>query len=490
MSNCCTCAGYHEMDLDWLIAEIKNALSEWDITKHDWEETKQYITDYFKNLDVSKEISDKLDQMAEDGSLSILLQKIVMDTMPPLVVNSTDEMTDINRTYILKTDSHVYQYQNNSWIDTGLIFGENIGNVFTFIGIISDDMDLNALQPQTIYIVPYNSVVQNRPTLNSGFVYTIGISQTIEQFFVETATSDTYMRSLTSDKWTEWTNLNNYNLKYSGLLASGSNANTVETQTYYICAYPKDTDNLPTDLSGFLITLGVDNSNTIQIYISILDGENWVRTRNSANTWTEWKSNCIKFKNILGRNTDVNTVNNNTVYLCATGYNYTNLPSGNSGFLYTIGYEDFTQQFYIETLSGYCYYRLKNPIEWSEWKPYICNGNRYAKMCSVGNSILTGSVYINGEMSHLSPYGSAPYSVISTALNIAEQNTDHTLMSGAGLLHNSGSGSFLDKIKTIDLKNYDCLLTHLYTEDMTADHPLGTVKDSIAGDGTIIGGGR
>lgn len=43
---------------------------------------KQYVDNYFKNLDVQEEINKKLDEMAADGSLSILLQMHAAMVLP------------------------------------------------------------------------------------------------------------------------------------------------------------------------------------------------------------------------------------------------------------------------------------------------------------------------------------------------------------------------------------------------------------------------
>lgn len=61
--------GYHEDDLSWLVEEIKKALTEWKDVESDWSATKEYITNYFNNLDVSEEVSDKLNQMLANGQL-------------------------------------------------------------------------------------------------------------------------------------------------------------------------------------------------------------------------------------------------------------------------------------------------------------------------------------------------------------------------------------------------------------------------------------
>lgn len=70
----CGCIGnYHEPNVDWLIAEIKKALEEWNLTENEWKLTKQYIDNYFNNLNVTDEINEKLDEMANDGTLAAII---------------------------------------------------------------------------------------------------------------------------------------------------------------------------------------------------------------------------------------------------------------------------------------------------------------------------------------------------------------------------------------------------------------------------------
>lgn len=61
-----------QMDADWL--EMRN---DWSSMKEDLEELKTFITTYFDNLDVQEEINNKLDQMAEDGSLLAVIKDTV-----------------------------------------------------------------------------------------------------------------------------------------------------------------------------------------------------------------------------------------------------------------------------------------------------------------------------------------------------------------------------------------------------------------------------
>lgn len=89
---------FHDLNLDWLLQQMKNCLAEWAATKAQWEtlsadneafktqiqaewdELRQFVTDYFANLDVSEEISSKINEMAQDGSLLTVIYGIVTET--------------------------------------------------------------------------------------------------------------------------------------------------------------------------------------------------------------------------------------------------------------------------------------------------------------------------------------------------------------------------------------------------------------------------
>lgn len=67
---------FHELNLDWFLAEFKKVhdhVDSLDATVHQFTE---FVTNYFNNLDVQEEINKKLDAMAADGSLSALIQPL------------------------------------------------------------------------------------------------------------------------------------------------------------------------------------------------------------------------------------------------------------------------------------------------------------------------------------------------------------------------------------------------------------------------------
>lgn len=84
-------SNFHDLNLDWLLQEMKNCLAEWAATKADWQaltesneafkaaieaewtEVKDYITNYFANLDITEEINNKIDALVDDGTFLDLI---------------------------------------------------------------------------------------------------------------------------------------------------------------------------------------------------------------------------------------------------------------------------------------------------------------------------------------------------------------------------------------------------------------------------------
>ena len=89
----------HEMNLDWCIAKVKELTAAWAVTRQDWTDTKQawedmkdYINNYFNNLNVQTEINNKLDALVADGTLSDLISPFVASGLPSVVA---DQLGDV-----------------------------------------------------------------------------------------------------------------------------------------------------------------------------------------------------------------------------------------------------------------------------------------------------------------------------------------------------------------------------------------------------------
>lgn len=80
---------YHDLNLNWLLGQMKNCLAEWETTKGQWTalaannaEFKAYVTNYLTNLDLTQEVSDKINSMVEDGTLLQILTEDEGDGSP------------------------------------------------------------------------------------------------------------------------------------------------------------------------------------------------------------------------------------------------------------------------------------------------------------------------------------------------------------------------------------------------------------------------
>ena len=94
---------FHDLNLDWLLSEMKKCLAEWASTKEEWEilkgsneafvsfitsqfdDFKAYVENYLANLPISDEISAKIDAMIDDGTfLELLVDPAVPGEPAPL----------------------------------------------------------------------------------------------------------------------------------------------------------------------------------------------------------------------------------------------------------------------------------------------------------------------------------------------------------------------------------------------------------------------
>ena len=120
-----------------------------------YEELREYVNNYFDNLDVQEEINNKLEEMTEDGSLTQIIKNYVdpiyqeyettinnaiegyettvnstldgfqnqinaLESGAPIPVSSTSDMTDTSKIYVLTTDGYWYYYDGDSWEQGGV----------------------------------------------------------------------------------------------------------------------------------------------------------------------------------------------------------------------------------------------------------------------------------------------------------------------------------------------------------------------------------
>lgn len=86
---------FNEYNLDWVISKTKELIEEWGVMQLGWREMQHdvgaleadfndlhdYVYNYFANLDLSTEVGEKINQMAQDGSLADIIDPVISSYM-------------------------------------------------------------------------------------------------------------------------------------------------------------------------------------------------------------------------------------------------------------------------------------------------------------------------------------------------------------------------------------------------------------------------
>lgn len=85
---------FHELNLDWFLAEFKKLTAEWLQVQHDWEDEQQafqdlhdYVENYFANLDLYQEVHDILWSPEMQGNIQIILSNLTTNMLPSVVAD-------------------------------------------------------------------------------------------------------------------------------------------------------------------------------------------------------------------------------------------------------------------------------------------------------------------------------------------------------------------------------------------------------------------
>ena len=108
---------------DWVITNMKRVLKDWAQVLEKFTELTKFVNDYFSNLDIDDEISNKIDDMASSGDLSNVIGDALSNETVPKFVADIQSMRDTKNIYVLTTNAHIYYYNGSSFIDSGLVYG-------------------------------------------------------------------------------------------------------------------------------------------------------------------------------------------------------------------------------------------------------------------------------------------------------------------------------------------------------------------------------
>lgn len=275
---------------------------------------KDYVDNYFKNLDVQNEINIKLDEMASDGTLSNLLLPIVNETVKPLqndvnvltlkynelnskvnsyvsgnpiIVDSTEKMTDTSKIYVLSSNGHIYYYDDVSktFIDSNLTYSNDLTNYLgtkSNIDGLDNTYNLNDLTETGLYYIKGSSQPVNTPFPNAGVI--IVFYQNIDRFYqfaIDYKTLSIYKRNFVTNEFTPWKKSFDFNY-----FVNIDDLNKLTENGYSYLSTMNNIKNTPSKIGGLLINFYENLNRGYQIYYA---SNGSIYRRNILNNiWTNW----------------------------------------------------------------------------------------------------------------------------------------------------------------------------------------------------------
>ena len=359
----------------------------------------------------------------------------------PEFVDSTGDMTDHDKVYVLKSSGNIYYYDGSSFVDTGIQYGEDNAIRYVESAAEAPYNDFNTVPANTVIVSSVSSTVANRPVSASGILLTYGTpdGNFKSQWYCVTGAGDyygnVYYRCYNGGASpSNWILVNSIDIDYqtypnviTGTYPSTASpfndCDTVPSNTVVIMSNDDNPQNRPVAASGILLSYGTtDNRFKTQWYCVTGVGNyygnmyyRFYRTDTDPTPWELINDITIDYKTypnvVTGFYTsntfnDFNNVPNNT---CVTVYattNPSNGPINASGMLFTYGNEDNTSkaQIFLVTGNGDNYgdifYRAyRSDIAPSPWRRVVTDKNDYGSVSLfesigvIGDSFASGSIY-------------------------------------------------------------------------------------------------
>lgn len=284
---------YYEL-LAKIVDYLNKTMEDVEYLHESFTQLETYVNTYFDNLDISDEIDDKLDAMAESGELSSIIAPLVLNIATPIFVNSTNDMTDHSRIYVLTTTGYVYVWNGTAWYNTGMNYTDNFRQYMLISGTLSNNTDANDIVVNGAWNITNANTYTNLP-IHTGFFQSYLIDGVIYQFAVSNANADrqkTYFRSHTDiEGWSDWTI---YDLKPNAIEMKGEletiDVNTLTTTGVYKLTGNNTYTNCPVT-SGLLEVFNYGNY-TMQRATYTDGSENYrntyVRAYYTVSGWLPW----------------------------------------------------------------------------------------------------------------------------------------------------------------------------------------------------------
>ena len=271
---------------------------------------QSYVDNYFDDLDVTEEINNKLDQMALDGTLTLLIKGYVdpiyqsyensinetvnnqneeidnftssinstisdfearlsaTESGSPLVASSTSEMTDTTKVYVNTTDGKWYYYDGDSW---------EIGGTYQATAIANNSVTYNNLESELQNSYTEETTIVTSTFTNGKYIQGNGTEASTSQAAYITVTVnplDSYLVSVPYNTSIIGSQQPVYMFKYNNSVVSYKKGNEV-TITEGVFS---DTIEIPNGVDTLIINQTQAGSININNTLSIVKVNKYVPT--------------------------------------------------------------------------------------------------------------------------------------------------------------------------------------------------------------------
>lgn len=368
--------------------------------------------------------------MANDGSLAKIFVPYLNNINSPVVVNSTTEMTDKNKIYLLATNSHLYTYNNSlsSFTDTGIIYGQ-LNSQFIYDNdrnIKSHDFnDYVNCGGYWLTVTPEENDIKNAPfDLKYGDFVIINLS-------FPASSNKWVLQVVTMNNTQKYNNSVAYRWFNTETKEVTLNWKTLETNFNYTNIYNIATHDFNefTKCGGYWVTINKETSDAVNAPFNLKYGNFVVNNLSFPLAGELWVMQIVSIDNAPLYNKSV----------------------------------------------AYRWFDSVNKTSPTGWMLIDTNYNKSNSMYLMGDSITAGYPYEDNESIRW-------YNPLKSIFNI-----DAGYRTGSGLLYKSGNVNGISMADTHDfsVNNFVCIF--MGTNDYGNDIPLGDINDMYPKNETVCG---
>ena len=352
-------SNFHEMNMDEIIKICRQLQDDWAATSAEWASYKDYIDNYFRNLDVSEEVLAALRIFAADGTLN--------NIMDPVIAKETAD-------WLAK---HISATAGETVIDTSLTVAGAAADAKAAGDAIRNTAqlpvsDLDDLFTGGWYFIGYNDVIDNAPVARGQrYVKCVKVSgSNVMQIFYDVSHHLEYQRAYVNDTWLPW-KLTNYSLNKMILVENDTNLNDLVNIGQYYIGYSTPVSNCPVNVGQRYLDVVSPNTSTVMQILH--DPAHYIMyTRGLVNNvWSDWKvvnKDAITSVTIIDDNSDLNNFTKNGWYYIGYASNIANAPvQSGRRYLNIINIASLVLQIFYYPSTKSVYMREYGDNMWGSW---------------------------------------------------------------------------------------------------------------------------